>query len=255
MKNRSDNIIFSILQEHPSVAAGMCTFAVAFTLVAGNAIYAQSGSHPLPLWATRDHVTTQSIQVTSNFKPDAFKPIVRPVKTTIHKPNTSTMQQSSQASTAINNSSSIVADVQHALLKIGEYKGGVDGQRGPMTRSAISSYQSLNGLEVDGFASKSLLDHIDKNAAKSASIAAPIPMPKSAAASKTRIKYDAAIVKTVQQGLHNFGEPGISVDGIYGSQTAAAIMRFQDKFNLTKTGIPDLALIESLITKNALPAG
>ncbi|MBL1406844.1 MAG: peptidoglycan-binding protein [Rhizobiales bacterium] len=253
MKNRSDNIIFSILQEHPSVAAGMVTFAVAFSLVAGNAIYAQSGSHPLPLWATRDHVTTQSIQVTSNFKADAFKPVVRPVKTTMHRLDNSTVRQNKMATSVINNGSDLVADVQRALLKAGVYKGGVDGQRGPMTRAAISAYQSKNSLQVDGFASSALLNHIGGNVQKAKVIVAPKPSP--VATSQSTVKYNEKIVKIVQQGLYNFGEPDISVDGIYGSQTAAAIMRFQEKFNLTKTGIPDLALIESLISKNALPAG
>lgn len=253
MKNRSDNIIFSILQEHPSVAAGMVTFAVAFSLVAGNAIYAQSGSHPLPLWATRDHVTTQSIQVTSNFKADAFKPIVHPVKTTLHKPINAAVRQNKVAPNVINNGSQLVADVQRALLNSGVYNGGVDGQRGPMTREAISAYQSKNGLQVDGFASASLLSHMTGSAPRAAGVVAPKPSP--VAVSQPSVKYDVKIVKIVQQGLYNFGEPNISVDGIYGSQTAAAIMRFQEKFNLTKTGIPDLALIESLISKNALPAG
>lgn len=236
----------------------MCTFAVAFTLVAGNAIYSQSGSHPLPLWATRDHVTTQSIQVTSNFKPDAFKPVVRPVKTTLFSPKkieqSSKTASSQVANPAVGNTSPLVADVQRALFELGEYKGGVDGQRGPMTRAAISSYQSHNGLQINGFASQSLLDHIGRHALKSASVVVPTPKP-SVVASKADAKYDASIVKTVQQGLYNFGEPGITVDGIYGNQTAAAIMRFQEKFSLVKTGVPDLALIDSLISKNALPAG
>lgn len=253
MKNRSENILFSILQEHPSVAAGMCTFAVAFTIVAGNAIYAQSGSHPVPLWATRDHVTTQSIQANSGFKPDAFKPVIRPVKTTMHKPKVAATN--SQGTKATNNStvsnSPIVSGVQRGLLASGDYKGGIDGQIGPMTRAAISVFQKRNGLAVDGYASKALLNYIDRKNTKSASNIAPTLKPTKAVA----VKYDTAIVKKIQQGLYNFGEPEISVDGVYGSQTAAAIMRFQEKFNLTKTGIPDVALVKELVSKNALPSG
>ncbi|MFK7902133.1 MAG: peptidoglycan-binding protein [Nitratireductor sp.] len=248
MSHRSENIVFSILQEHPSVVAGVCTFAIAFSLVAGNAIYSQSGSHPTPLWATRDHVTTQSIDEQTAFKPEAFDPRVRPVKVSKHKVKINKSVAKAPALKA----SPIVKGVQQGLADSGDYKGAVDGLMGPKTRAAITTYQARYGLDEDGTATKTLLKIIQLNK----SVAT-----KQVVASKAETKVFAVktfpkdIVLKVQQGLFNFGESNISVDGVYGKQTEAAIKRFQEKFNLTKTGIPDVALVKTLVKKRALPAG
>ncbi len=40
----------------------------------------------------------------------------------------------------------MIADVQAALQEMGYYKGEVDGLLGPLTREALTGYQSDNGL-------------------------------------------------------------------------------------------------------------
>ena len=84
MANSIMDRFFSVLQNNPSVAAGGCTFAIAFALVAGNAFYAQSGAHPDPIWATRDMTTTQSV------------PNVRPVQTSRIQPKKTPVPTSSR---------------------------------------------------------------------------------------------------------------------------------------------------------------
>jgi len=42
--------------------------------------------------------------------------------------------------------------VQYALKRAGYYSGAIDGKIGPMTRKAIKSFQSENGLKSDGVA-------------------------------------------------------------------------------------------------------
>ena len=50
--------------------------------------------------------------------------------------------------TAVENPS--VQDIQQALKNAGLYEGKVDGISGPMTREAVESFQSQNGLKSDG---------------------------------------------------------------------------------------------------------
>lgn len=53
---------------------------------------------------------------------------------------------------------SLAADVQEALKRRGYYKGSVDGDIGPASRSAIRAYQSDRGLSVTGRIDRSLLE-------------------------------------------------------------------------------------------------
>lgn len=52
-----------------------------------------------------------------------------------------------------------VADVQRELTRLGYDPGAVDGQYGPQTSAAISTYQEDYNLLVDGKASEPLLEH------------------------------------------------------------------------------------------------
>ena len=271
MKNRSDNLVFSILQEHPSVAAGVCTFAVAFALVAGNAIYAQPGSHPVPLLATRDHVTTQSVQAPSVFKPEVrvvntifIKPKVIPTPTSRNSVVNAKQQLKSIEPAVVASrlaASRLVANIQDALKGTGDYNGDIDGVYGPVTRSSIVKYQARNGLNTDGEASQNLLKIIRINKPRMVSnssndqIAKLLTVSNSSMSAPMQNQYNPDLVYKIQKGLVNFGEPGISVDGIFGQRTSAAISRFQQKFNLPVTSKPDSMVLETLIAKKALTRG
>lgn len=54
----------------------------------------------------------------------------------------------------------IISQIQDQLKDMGMYNGASDGTLGPMTADAIRSYQSRNGLPVDGQATESLLIHM-----------------------------------------------------------------------------------------------
>ena len=41
-------------------------------------------------------------------------------------------------------------DIQIALQNAGFYKGRIDGDIGPLTKTAIREFQAANGLEIDG---------------------------------------------------------------------------------------------------------
>ena len=54
----------------------------------------------------------------------------------------------------------LVAQIQEYLIRLGLFPGPADGAPGPLMEDAIRSYQSLNGLTVDGQASQTLLSHM-----------------------------------------------------------------------------------------------
>jgi hypothetical protein len=55
---------------------------------------------------------------------------------------------------------SLVAAVQRRLGQLGYYHGTADGVIGPRTRAAIASFESRNGLVVDGRISRPLLNRL-----------------------------------------------------------------------------------------------
>jgi len=67
----------------------------------------------------------------------------------------------------------LVRSIQAELVRTGYLSGGVDGAYGPMTRSAILSFERANGLSVDASASQGLLEHLrSAPSASSGSLAA-----------------------------------------------------------------------------------
>jgi peptidoglycan hydrolase-like protein with peptidoglycan-binding domain len=55
----------------------------------------------------------------------------------------------------------LAAEVQQELKRRGYYQGSIDGNIGPMSRSAIRAYQADRGLSVTGRVDRSLLDALD----------------------------------------------------------------------------------------------
>lgn len=241
MKNGIIDAFFSMLQNNPSVAAGTCTFAVAFALVAGNAFYAQSGSHPDPIWATRDNQTTQSIS-----------PSVRPVKVSkvepkrIPTPLTGDDVRSSQSLTV---RSPLVESIQRALVSSGDFSGAIDGLAGPVTRASIMDYQKRNGLPVTGEPTEQLLSIILNDTPKPVAASGNDDLKAliDHGPSTPSTEYDSNLVRKIQLGIVNAGIAKIEADGIYGSKTEAAISDFQRKNNLDVTGKPDIRVLEKLI--------
>lgn len=52
----------------------------------------------------------------------------------------------------------VIADVQAALQQMGLYRGEVDGLLGPLTREALTAYQSQNGLMATAVIDQPTLD-------------------------------------------------------------------------------------------------
>ncbi len=52
----------------------------------------------------------------------------------------------------------VIAEVQSTLQQMGYYKGEVDGLLGPLTREALTSYQSQQGLVATAVIDQPTLD-------------------------------------------------------------------------------------------------
>jgi peptidoglycan hydrolase-like protein with peptidoglycan-binding domain len=54
----------------------------------------------------------------------------------------------------------VIADTQALLQQMGYYKGEVDGLLGPLTREALTAYQTDNGLTVTATIDEPTLDSL-----------------------------------------------------------------------------------------------
>ena len=60
----------------------------------------------------------------------------------------------------------LVLRVQQRLRELGLYEGSLDGRMGPATAAAIRAYQRWSALDVDGAASRALLEHLESAASE-----------------------------------------------------------------------------------------
>jgi len=117
--------------------------------------------------------------------------------------------QIAQAETGLE--TAYVRGVQKELAAHGYKPGPIDGVAGPQTRAAVRAYQADAGLEVDGEADKSLLDHIKFALPKVYAFGAP----------KTGHALD------LQRALAKRGYYLGPQDGVAGPATYRALDRFQ----------------------------
>jgi len=232
---------FGTLQNNPSVAAGTCTFAVAFALVAGNAFYAQNGNHPDPIWATRDATVTQSVT-----------PAVRPVKITRVDPKRIPVPAERADTRAKAKKSPLVEAIQAALVRSGDFNGEVDGMIGPVTRASISSYQARHNLKVTGRADAELLALIERDTPQIVASSDPL---SGLIDSNQNAKYDRNLVQQIQAGIARSGLAEIEVDGIFGNQTKQAIEAFQRKNALEVDGKPSKQVLRKMLNLGLITQG
>jgi TP901 family phage tail tape measure protein len=98
-----------------------------------------------------------------------------------------------------------------------------DGIFGSQTRQAVRNYQSAHHLSVDGIAGKNTLTSMGLWATASSS--------SSSSGHVLTVGSKGEAVKTVQRWL------GISADGIYGSQTKNAVIKYQKMRGIKADGI------------------
>lgn len=119
-----------------------------------------------------------------------------------------------------------VKAMQNALIAAGiTVRGGADGQYGPATSQAVSTYQSAMRLVATGI--------VDTVTAQLLGLVAGPALPK--------LGDRGANVASLQQLLINLGIPVRGgADGIFGPVTQAAVTAFQNSQGLPATGTVDL---------------
>src|SRR5437763_1083320 len=126
------------------------------------------------------------------------------------------------------NSQPAVAHVQGASVASVQRALGIaaDGIWGPETRAAVRSYQRAHGLTVDGIVGPQTLGSLGLSA--------------TSATATSASSGSAATVTSVQSAV------GVSADGVFGPQTAAAVKHFQAAHGLTVDGIVGPATAQAL---------
>jgi peptidoglycan hydrolase-like protein with peptidoglycan-binding domain len=130
-----------------------------------------------------------------------------------------------------------VEKLQRELGIRGYAAGPIDGIMGSRTRAAIRAYQRDVGLQVDGIASKELLEYMMFNDGGATS--GPVPIPS----------LDPVFVRSLQIELVERGYYHGAIDGIAGPMTQRAVENFQRDAGLVVNGAMDQRLLEELRTQ------
>jgi peptidoglycan hydrolase-like protein with peptidoglycan-binding domain len=127
-----------------------------------------------------------------------------------------------------------VAAVQVALKRLGLYNATVDGVRGPLTKSAIVSFQRHRGLAVDGVVGPRTRAAFGKRG-------------RPAFGSRTMKRGDRGWdVAAMQYILARRGYPPGAIDAVLGPMTDAALRNFQRAYGLSADGLAGPMTIRAL---------
>jgi N-acetylmuramoyl-L-alanine amidase len=111
-----------------------------------------------------------------------------------------------------------VKDIQSKLFRLGyEIYGGADGIFGQATYNGVEKFQADNSLNIDGEVGQQTLSALNKKIGS--------------------LPTSDDNVKQVQRNLNTIIGTSLTVDGITGQATKAAIMKFQSIMELTQDGI------------------
>lgn len=177
-----------------------------------------------------------------------------------------------------------VSELQAALKLLGYYVGAVDGFYGESTASAVAQFQQVAGLEPDGITGSATWNRLFPYQAIATETPAPtssnnpasvFPVPSSLQAPPNASNYPATTVVNspvaanpqspdialpvlrvgmegpavmrLQERLKALGLLTGTVDGVFGSETQAAVIAVQQRFNLEPDGIVGSATWSALL--------
>lgn len=142
--------------------------------------------------------------------------------------------------------SNYVTQLQARLAELGYYTIRVDGIFGVATQAGVRAFQLNNGLAATGIADEVTQSLLFSSAAK------PIGSYNNIYTLLRRGSRGTQ-VSALQTRLSALGYYTGLIDGIYGSQTEAAVRSFQSYNNLGRTGTADTATQTVLFSNNAWP--
>ena len=142
-----------------------------------------------------------------------------------------------------------VKTLQSNLNYLGYNVGTADGVFGAKTKNAVIAYQRAHGLEVDGIAGPATQNSI----ASSVALKKAAEVTKNLGVLQQGSKGEA--VAKLQRNLVALGYNPKGTDGIFGADTKAAVMLFQEVCGLTADGVvgknTNDAINRALSNKNA----
>ena len=142
----------------------------------------------------------------------------------------------------------LVSQVQSRLKELGYYTIRVDGIFGVGTQSAVRAFQRNNGLSVTGVVNSECYKAImDTNAIGSNGSGTDT----TDYVELRRGNRGNAVVR-LQARLQALGYYTISVDGIYGSGTQAAVRRFQSRNGISANGVATVYTQQVLFSASAI---
>ena len=125
---------------------------------------------------------------------------------------------------------SAVQQLQQALVSKG-YSLSVDGNFGPMTKSAVMSFQSSVGITADGSVGPVTWGKLGTSSGSVSGGSSSTSYP-----GLLKIGSSGSSVRTLQQALVNKGY-SLSVDGVFGPMTQSAVMNYQSSQGVAVDGI------------------
>ena len=259
----------ALIARHPGVTGGCAAFAVIFSFISANALWYQPGSHPSPIFRTRDEDHPNAF---AGYRPPEEVDPENVTTFRIERPEETTASVSTEVDA---NASSVVMGVQQELSRRGLYAGVADGKIGPRTSAAILAFETKVGMEPTGEPSEALLAALRSDAMASAPRPRERPLEQAAAAIdvdpiaaairdaekqpqalpaslKGMSAADAELVMKIQKGLSNIAYANVSIDGVAGQQTRAAIRHFEKHYRLPETGEPNERVLKKLQQIGAL---
>jgi peptidoglycan hydrolase-like protein with peptidoglycan-binding domain len=169
----------------------------------------------------------------------------------------------------------LVRAVQAELVRHGVYEGDADGRLGPKTVTAIRHFEQSAGRPQTGLVTADLLLALRGTGSSGPAGVRPAPRPTAVTADIDPIaaairaaegapakasppahpvkptetaeaQTGSAVVMSIQRGLANLAYTDVSVDGVAGDQTRAAIRHFEKHYRLPETGEPSDAVLKKM---------
>lgn len=143
---------------------------------------------------------------------------------------------------------SYVTTLQQYLQSLGYYTIRVDGIFGVGTQTAVRNFQIMNNLPATGIAD----DATQKKLYSGTAIGIGGNNSGTGDYGTLRFGSRGTAVRTLQTRLANLRYYYGSIDGIFGSQSEAAVRNFQSRNNLAVTGVADSATQTAVFSSSAL---
>ncbi len=121
-----------------------------------------------------------------------------------------------------------VVSLQNRLIALGYLTGSADGKFGSNTRTALIAFQKANGLVRDGVAGAKTLAALDSTSVVTNKVETGTTLREGAV---------SASVQALQNRLIALGYLTGKADGIFGTKTSLAVIKFQKANGLTADGI------------------